>query len=314
MSRDFEGGTTGDEAAAASGLSDLAGSVEIGAVPYDSLVAGGRRRLRRRRLLTAGAAVALVAAVAGGGTALAGYGRDGGTTTVAAASAGTAAPSTTPTAGPTPVATPTATPTPTAPVRDPFTPIRVKLGEGTANGHTWQAWAALWPAAPTKEDAHRQAQLMWEDRHAAIPQLPRSTDAEVDRGWRPDKDEVNLYLTLDGKRQVDDSTHQTDVPGTPGDEDAPGAVTSVAGTMLGLKGAEMGDSPVVIQGVTPKVAKVVVTWRSGGTTEAVPATVGGSRTRWVAIAKKPGSEAKSFVYYGADGEVLGTDSGWFRSS
>ncbi|MBO1418229.1 hypothetical protein J0670_26930, partial [Streptomyces sp. FH025] len=70
MSKGIGDGTTGDEAAAVSGLSDLAGSVEIGAVPYDRLVAGGRRRLRRRRLLTAGAAAVLVAAVVGGGTAI----------------------------------------------------------------------------------------------------------------------------------------------------------------------------------------------------------------------------------------------------
>ncbi|MBO1420021.1 hypothetical protein, partial [Streptomyces sp. FH025] len=184
---------------------------------------------------------------------------------------------------------------------------------GTANGRTWQAWAALWPAAPTKEDAHRQAQLMWEDRHAAIPQLPKPIDTEIDRGWRPDMDEVNLYLTLDGKRQVDDSVHQTGVLGA-SDDTPSGAFTSVGGTMLGFKGGEMGASPVVIQGVTPKVAKVVVTWETGGTTEAVPVTVGDSSTRWVAVAKKPGSDAKSFVFYGADGTVLGTDSGWFRSS
>lgn len=64
----------GSEASAARVLGELAGSVEIGAVPYDRLVAGGRRRLRRRRLLTSGAVAALVAAAVVGGTALGGLG------------------------------------------------------------------------------------------------------------------------------------------------------------------------------------------------------------------------------------------------
>ncbi|MFI6153895.1 hypothetical protein ACIBCA_14485 [Kitasatospora sp. NPDC051170] len=289
-------------AEASARLGELAGSVEIGPVPYDRLVAGGRRRLLRRRLVTAGAAAALVAAV-GGGVVFATVRGSGADVTVAAAPTTAAAAA--------PVVTPSAAPTP---ARDPYTPIRVKLGEGTRDGHTWQAWAALWPAAPTKEAAHRQAQLIFEDRHAAIPQLPKPTEAEVDRSWRPDMDEVNLYLTLDGKRQVDDSTHQVDAPGSPGSKDGSSSPTANGGTMLGFKGGEMGASPVVVAGVKPKVAKIVVTWRTGGSTEAVPVAVADSGTRWFAIARKPGSDAETFTYYGADGAVLGTDTGWFRSS
>ncbi|WP_031072319.1 hypothetical protein [Streptomyces sp. NRRL WC-3742] len=299
-----EGASEASAAAEASArLGELAGSVEIGPVPYDRLVAGGRRRLLRRRLVTAGAAAALVAAVGGGVVFATGRG-SGADVTVAAAPTTVAAPVT-------PGSVPSATPTP---ARDPYTPIRVKLGEGTRDGHTWQAWAALWPAAPTKEAAHRQAQLIFEDRHAAIPQLPPLTEAQIDRSWRPDMDQVNHYLTVDGKRQVDDSTHPVPAPGTPGARDGSSSPTDVGGSMLGFKGGEMGDSPVVVAGVKPKVARIVVTWRTGGATEAVPVAVADSGTRWFAIAKKPGSDAETFTYYGADGAVLGTDTGWFRSS
>ncbi|MEU9043086.1 MULTISPECIES: hypothetical protein [unclassified Kitasatospora] len=296
----------GDDAAeAARALGELAGSVDIGTVPYDRLLSGGRRRLRRRRLLTAGAAAVLVAAVVGGGAVLGERGRQAVSSVAVAASASGSAPA-------------SAAATPTEPARDPFTPIRVKVGEGTANGHTWQAWAALWPAAPTKEDAYRQEELRWEDRHTAIPQLPKMTNGEVDRHWRADLDEVNLYLTLDGRRQVDDTVHQTVVPAKPGAGAAAGSVPASAfsggGAMLGAKGGELGASPVVVAGVTPEVAKVVVTWQTGGSTEAVPVAVGDSTTRWVAIPKKPGSDAKTFTLYAADGTVLGTDDNWFRTS
>ncbi|MEU8923181.1 hypothetical protein AB0D10_19925 [Kitasatospora sp. NPDC048545] len=295
----------GDGAAvAARALGDLAGSVETGAVPYDRLVAGGRRRLRRRRLLTAAAAAVLVTAVVGGGAVLGERGRQT-VSTVAAASASVSASGSAPSS---------AAATPTAPARDPFTPVRVRVGEGTVDGRSWQAWAALWPAAPTREDAHRQEELLWEDRHAAIPQLPRTTDAEVDRAWRADLDAVNLYLTLDGTRQVDDSVHRTVVPGGPTAVSLPPSPFSGGGTVLGLKGAELGDSPVLICGVAPQVAKVVVTWVTGGSTEAVPVAVGDSPTHWFALAKKPGSDARTFTLYAADGSVLGADTTWFRSS
>ncbi|WP_371517734.1 hypothetical protein [Kitasatospora sp. NBC_01300] len=304
----------GSEASAARVLGELAGSVEIGAVPYDRLVAGGRRRLRRRRLLTSAAVAALVAAAVVGGTALGGLGRgrgpgdaadagvvvaDARTVTTAEAAAGTAG-----TAG-------TAA-TPTAPERDPFTPVRVVVGQGTTNGRQWQAWAAFWPAAATKEDALRQARLIWADRHAAIPQLPETTRADIDRSWRPDVDLVNLYATVDGQRQVDDAMHDTPAPGAP-DGAIIDRATSGGGTMLGLKGGELGASPVVIAGVRPQVAKVVVTWDTGGVSASVPVALGDSPTHWYAIAKKPGAQARTFTYYAADGSVLGTDASWFRS-
>ncbi|MFJ2863003.1 hypothetical protein [Kitasatospora sp. NPDC087314] len=300
----YEGGV---EAAAARGLGELAGSVEGGAIPYDRLVAGGRRRLRRRRLLTSGAVAVLVAAVVGGGTALGGLerglGRGAGAVEVAAASSVTAA---------APASAPVAA-APTVAVRDPFTPIRTMVGHGTAAGRQWQAWTALWPATATKEDAFRQAQLIWEDRHTAIPQLPKTTQTDIDRGWHPDLDLVNLYLTVDGKRQVDDTVHDTPAPGTPGADSTTGSI-SPSGSMLGFKGGEMGTAPVVIAAARPDVAKIVVTWDNGGSTEAVPVTVGDSPTRWYAIAKKPGAQADTYTYYGADGAVLSSEVSWFRSS
>lgn len=83
--------------------------------------------------------------------------------------------------------------------------------------------------------------------------------------------------------------------------------------MLGLKGGELGASPVVIAGVRPQVAKVVVTWDTGGVSASVPVALGDSPTHWYAIAKKPGAQARTFTYYAADGSVLGTDASWFRS-
>ncbi|MFD7577823.1 hypothetical protein [Kitasatospora sp. NPDC059817] len=308
------GGAAGAEAAAARVLGELAGSVEIGAVPYDRLVAGGRRRLRRRRLLTSGAVAVLVAAAVVGGTALGGLGRGRGPGNAADAGAVVADASTVTAAeaaGATGAAAGT-TATPTAPARDPFTPVRVVVGHGTTNGRQWQAWAAFWPAAATKEDALRQARLIWEDRHAAIPQLPETTRADIDRSWRPDVDLVNLYATVDGQRQVDDAMHDTPAPGVP-DGAIIDRATSGGGTMLGFKGGELGASPVVIAGVRPRVAKIVVTWDTGGVSESAPVALGDSPTRWYAIARKPGAQARTFTYYAADGSVLGTDASWFRS-
>ncbi|MEV7021589.1 hypothetical protein [Kitasatospora sp. NPDC093558] len=309
------GEPTVDETAAARRLGELAGSVEIGPAPYDRLVAGGRRRLRRRRLLGTGAAAVVVAVAVGGVTALGGFGASG---RGAGDPAFTVAAPPSATASATAPATPTATTpaTPTAPARDPFTPIRTMVGHGTVGGKEWQAWAALWPATATKQDARRQAELMYEDRHAAIPQLPKPVDADTDRSWQTGLDLVNLYLTVDGKRQVDDSVHDAPAPGILG-ATAPAVdhhPVSASGTMLGFKGGEMGAAPVVIAEVRRDVAKVVITWDDGSTSEAVPTVVGDSPTHWYAIAKKPGAEVDTYKYLGADGSVLGSDAQWFRHS
>ncbi|WP_030241131.1 hypothetical protein [Streptomyces sp. NRRL S-350] len=302
-----------DERAAVWALGELAGSVETGPVPYDRLVAGGRRRLRRRRLLTAGAAAVLVAAVLGAGAALGERGRQAVSTAAVAASAGTAASASASAvssasasaaaaaSGPASVAAATS-----APARDPLDPVRVKVGEGTANGHTWQAWTALWPAAQTKESALEQARLIQAERHAANPDVRPVTQADVDRNFDRLLDAANLYYTVDGKRQAEDSVQPVSAPG-----EYPAAV---GGASLGLEhGASSGLPPVVIEGVRPEVAKIVVEWRTGGSTEAVPVPVGDSPWRWYAVLAKPGTDARAVTSYAADGSVLGTDTRWLRT-
>ncbi|MFE2723240.1 hypothetical protein [Kitasatospora sp. NPDC059327] len=298
-----------EEAAAVRGLTDLAEAAELRPAPYELLVTGGRRRLlRRRRLSTAGAAAVLLAVVVGGGTALGGIGRD-----TAGAPAAAALPAAVPgsaSVSPSGSATAATTATPTAAGRDPFTPVRVAVGKGTADGKEWQAWAALWPAG-TKEQALQQAERMWAERHAAIPQLPKPVEADVLRSWRAGRDLVNLYLTVDGRRQVDDSVHESAVPSAPGPLST-GRDAGLEGTLLGFKGGEMHASPVLLAAVAPDVARVVVTWDDGSTTEPVPVGVGDSPVRWFGVAKKAGGNARSITLLGQDGGVLATDRNWMR--
>ncbi|MFE7593513.1 hypothetical protein ACFU6K_29310 [Kitasatospora sp. NPDC057512] len=285
----------GDEPATVRALGELAGSVETGTVPYDRLVAGGRRRLRRRRLLTAGVAAALVAGIAGGTAVLGERGRQAVSTVVAASATDVAVPGS---AG--------GTATPTAPgARDPFNPTRVKVAEGTANGHTWEAWAALWPTTPTKEDALKQEQLIRAERYAANPDVKPVDRHDAESNWDPGIDRVNYYYTVDGKRQVDDSLHAVSAAGR-----FPGAV---GGASLGLKHPS-GIPPVVIEGVRAEVAKVVITWKTGGTTEAVPVAVGDSPFRYYGVVAKPGTDAERATQLAADGSVVSVSEGWLRTS
>ncbi|MFJ9445156.1 hypothetical protein ACIRRH_25285 [Kitasatospora sp. NPDC101235] len=300
MNHDFlPGGTaTGDEPATVRALDELAWSVDTGAVPYDRLVAGGRRRLRRRWLLTAGAAAVLVAGVAGGTAVLGERGRAAVSTVVAAsASASVVA---------VPAAPAAASATASAPAaRDPFNPVRVKVAEGTANGHTWQAWTALWPAPSSKEDFARQVQLVRAERYAANPDVKPVTKEDIDINWVPSLDRVNYYYTVDGKRQVDDALPAVSGPG--------GFPSAVGGASLGLH-HESGVPPVVIEGVQAEVAKVVVTWKTGGTAEAVPVAVGDSPFRYYAVGVKQGTDAATVTYYAADGSVVGTPDEWHWTS
>ncbi len=198
-----------------------------------------------------------------------------------------------------------------APGRDPFTPVRVKVGEGTVDGHTWQAWTALWPAAPTKEDALTQARLIRAERRTANPNLRAATQADVDRDWNRLLDVANLYYTVDGRRQAEDVVNLVTAPGGMGGE---GPAIAVGGATLGLKDTgKLGLPPVVIEGVMPEVAKVVVDWQTGGTTEAVPVPVGDSPWRWYALMAKPGTDAKTVTTYAADGSLLRTDTSWLRT-
>ncbi|MFG2846712.1 hypothetical protein ACGF12_26595 [Kitasatospora sp. NPDC048296] len=306
----------GAEAAASYELGDLAGSVEIGAVPYDRLVAGGRRRLRRRRLLTGAAAAAVVVAVAGAGAAFGGYGRGAGGASVAAVSSAAATASGTPSASPTPsaVPTPTATPTPTpsaAPsgtARDPFTPIRVKVREGTVNGHALEAWVALWPAAPTAEDGLKQGRLIGEERRAADPNLLSDPEQSGNPAWEPHTDRVDVYLTADGTRQPGDFVEATTAPGGTAKGDSEGIIK---GVVLNRVVGAAGRPDMVVVPVGPEVAKVVVTWKTGGSVEAVPVAVGDSPVHWYAVVRRPGSTDNTATSYAADGSVLRTQSTWW---
>ncbi|MFF2749775.1 hypothetical protein ACFVVA_30065 [Kitasatospora sp. NPDC058048] len=292
MSNEFLPGNTatGDETAAVRALGELAGSVETGTVPYDRLVAGGRRRLRHRRLLTAGVAAVLVAGIAGGTAVLGERGRQA-VSTVVAASAGASATAVSTTGAPT--------------ARDPFNPVRVKVAEGSANGHTWQAWTALWPAVPAKEDFAKQARMIQAERHAANPAAKPVTQKDIDDNWDTRIDRVNYYYTVDGKRQADDTLHAVSAPGG-----FPGVIGS---SSLGLDDGA-GIPPVVIEGVQADITKVVVAWKSGGTTEAVPVVVGDSPFRYYGILAKPGTDAATVTYYTADGSVDRVKDTWLRTS
>lgn len=276
-------------------LADLAGELVIGPVPSERVVAGGRRRRRRRLLRTAGAAVA-AAAVVVGGTVAAVDGSDRSRDVVSAAA----------TASPTGSAAPAS---PTAAARDPFTPVRAVIAEGTSGGRKWQAWAALWPQT-TQVQAVEQDGLIWRDRHSAIPYLPHSTPEQVLLGWRPGRDLVNLYLTVDGKRLVNDTVHDVEAP--PGPTPDPSRTPGLSGALLGLKGGEMGSTPVLVASVEPEVARVVCTWADGSTSEPALVTVGDSRVRWFALPQKAGVTAEAIRTYAADGRLLGTNVDWLR--
>ncbi|MFD8706524.1 hypothetical protein ACFV1W_28635 [Kitasatospora sp. NPDC059648] len=331
------------EAAASYGLSEVAGSIEIGAVPYDRLLAGGRRRLRRRRLLTGGAAAVLVAAVAGAGTVIGGWGREAGGASVAAVSsaaalasgrssgAGTpvapasvspaASASVSPAAPASRVAAPagvaTVTPVPTASAassggtsgtaRDPFIPVRAKIGTGTVNGHAMEVWVALWPAAPTMEDGLKQGRLIWTERRAADPTLPPTPEPGDNPVWDTQADRADVYLIADGKRQPGDFVEATTAPG--------GTVTGVPGptrgVMLNRVTGDASRPDMVAVPVGPEVAKVVVTWKSGGSVGAVPVTVGDSPVHWYAVVRRLGSPDNTVTSFAADGSVLGTQKTWW---
>ncbi|ARF79292.1 hypothetical protein ACIG0C_02270 [Kitasatospora aureofaciens] len=328
----------GAEAAASYGLSEVAESIEIGAVPYDRLLAGGRRRLRRRRLLTGGAGAVLVVAVAGAGTAIGGYGREAGGASVAAVSSAAAlvpgrssvsgtpsasafpspvaspSPVVAPAATATPAAIPTVTPTASAASsrtpRDPFTPVRAKIGEGAVNGHTMEVWVALWPAARTAEDGLKQGELIWTERRAADPTLPADPAESGNPVWDLQADRVDVYLVADGKRQPGDFVDATTAPGgTAKDDTGP-----TKGVMLNRVTGEASRPDMVAVSVGPEVARVVVSWKTGGSVAAVPVAVGDSPVHWYAVVRRLGSTGNTgntATSFAADGSVLGVRNTWW---
>ncbi|MFG3050955.1 hypothetical protein ACGFZP_08385 [Kitasatospora sp. NPDC048239] len=301
--RDGYGTADGDEAVAR-GLTGLAEGLEIGPVPYDRVVAGGRRRRLRRRSAVVGALALAVVAVAGGVAAL-GPNGSGRVTAVTVAGAPSAV---------APGIGPTATATVTAAARDPFTPVRVTLAQGTSNGKAWTAWAALWPAA-AKDQALRQAGLIWQDQHAAGSDLPEPTEDFVRQYWRQGEDVVNLYVTLDGRRLPVDATHTTPSPQgrSADDSDRHGNLTGTAIGPLtkgGTSGPMLGAPDLVLLKVGGDTAKLVASWPDGTTFEPPLVTVGDSAVRWVAIPRREGRDGGKIKVYGADGVLLGTNTSW----
>ncbi len=294
--------TEGDRDGLGRDLSDLAYSLDLTPLPYQDVLRGGRRRRRQRRGLLSAAGAAAVAAVLS--VTL---------TTASSPVQPAAAPATV--VGPTAVRLdPSPTPGRTAvpPARDPFHPVTVLLAQGSSGGHSWKAWADLWPAVDQRHDL-RQLQAMDAIRVKAIPQLPPATQSEADASWQPDTDSVDLYLTRDGKRLVDDSVHTTPAPGgtmrtstqaIEGDQ--------LTGTLLGFKGSEMGSTPVLLAQVGSDAAEVVVTWQDGSTSRPALVRVGDSPVRWFAVAKKPGQSDRSIKVYDAHGRLLITDTVWFH--
>ncbi|GAA2133799.1 hypothetical protein GCM10009760_10330 [Kitasatospora kazusensis] len=301
MNRDDSEWTVGsdgsEEVRAGRILADLAAGVDLVPVPMERVVAGGRR-LRRRRTALTGAA-ALVTAVVLGGGALAGAGHLPGsgpqTAVVAAAGGGSG------TSLMSSVASSSA-------ARNAFEPVRVVVAQGTSEGKEWKAWAALWPAAQ-KSQAVKQARMVWQEQHAAGSDLPEPTDAFVLQYWQEHSDVVDLYLTVDGKRLARDFVETPPTPSGPA-VDPTGPDGLPAGALLGNKDAALGAVPVAMLMAGPDVAKVVVTWQDGSTSEPVLTTVGDSPVRWIAVAQKPHTKAEKFEVYNAQGKLLGTSTGW----
>ncbi|MCX5211540.1 hypothetical protein OG689_19985 [Kitasatospora sp. NBC_00240] len=280
-------------------LAGLAEGLEIGPVPYERVLAGGRARRRRRGLAAVVATALATAVVVGAGAVLAGTGPGTGAPAVAAAPAGTG--------------TPVVTPAAAAPAgRDPLTPVRAVVGQGrTAGGQEWQAWVAIWPAVATREQARGQLDRIWEERHAVIPQLPEEDDAYAEQRLRSGTDQANLYLTVDGRRAVDDTVHDVPPP-TAGPLPATDRSHGLDGALLGFKGGELGHTPVLVASVGPDVATVRVTWSDGTSTEVAPVTVAGSAPHWFAVPRRAGAEADAIRLYGADGALLHTSTDWMR--
>ncbi|MFD7455523.1 hypothetical protein [Kitasatospora sp. NPDC059827] len=204
--------------------------------------------------------------------------------------------------------TASATPSPSRPARDPFSPLRVKINEGTVSGHALEAWIALWPAAPTAADGLAQGRLIQQERRTVDPRLPDDPQGGGIQPWTPNTDRAEVYLTVDGKRQPGDFVDPVPGPGGTAQDD-PGAV--IGGRGLN-RVVDTGGSPqMVVVKVRPEVERVVVRWESGMVIEAEPVAVGDSPVRWYAVIRIPGSGNNTVVSYAADGSVLRTQKAWW---
>ncbi|MER7765456.1 hypothetical protein [Kitasatospora sp. NPDC096140] len=272
------------------GMAEAAAGAKVGPVPVADILAGGRRLRHRRRAVVGAVALASVLALTGG--ALAELRPDPAVGRLAPAGSGAAS------AAPTPAPT-AATAGPA--VRDPFTPVRVRIGQGVSNGRTWELWQALWPVAP-KERAYEQALAVWQERAPFDPAVSKPTEDFVAHYWDPDADVVNTYLVVDGVRLQHDSEGTTPSPG----KLDPRAATDVGGGLVGrsTKDGIVPPVDVVLISVGPDVGRVVVTWTDGTTTEPQPVTVGDSPTRRLAVARPGTMRAKSWQFFDKNGKQL----------
>ncbi|MER7582419.1 hypothetical protein [Kitasatospora sp. NPDC097691] len=273
------------------GMAEAAAGAKVGPAPVADILAGGRRLRHRRRAVVGVVALASVLALTGG--ALAELRPDPAVAgRLAAAGSGTAAvePAPAPTAG-----------APTPGVRDPFTPVRVRIGQGVANGRTWELWQALWPTAP-KERAYEQALAVWQERAPFDSAVSKPTTDFVAHYWDPDSDVVDTYLVVDGVRLPHDSQGTTPSPG----KLDPRAATDVGGGLVGRSSKDGIVPPVdvVLISVGPDVGRVVVTWTDGTTTEPQPVTVGDSPTRRLAVARPGTLRATSWQFFDRNGNRI----------
>ncbi|MFE3498843.1 hypothetical protein [Kitasatospora sp. NPDC059160] len=286
------------------GLAEAASTARIGPVPVADIVAGGRRIRRRRR--TAVGAVALASAVllAGGAISQLRPAPAASQPLVAAGTghgSGTGGPPT-PTAG-----------TPTTPsARDPFTPLRVVLGQGTtADGKEWKLWQAVWPTAP-RDRAYEQALAVWQERSPYDSAVGKPTPEYVDQYYDAGSDVINTYFTVDGVRQSHDSEGITPAPG----KLDPRSGAYIAGGLQGArgKGDTVAPGEIVALSLGPDIARVKVTWTDGSVTEPTIVTVGDLPLRQAVVARPAGKTAKLWEFFDRNGAKLPDSGSQFLTS
>ncbi|MFJ9771405.1 hypothetical protein ACIRVF_09180 [Kitasatospora sp. NPDC101157] len=292
------------------GLAEAASTARVGPAPVAEILAGGRRIRRRRRTVVGALALASAVVLAGGAVTELRPGPVASHPLVPAGAghgSGTGGPPTTAANQATP-ATP-ATPATTAaapPVRDPFTPVRAVVGEGTTpDGKQWKLWRAVWPTAP-RERAYEQALALWQERSPYDSAVDKPTKEFVDQYYDPNADVTNTYFTVDGVRLSHDATGTSPAPG----KLDPRAGTYIAGGLLGARGKGDTVAPDEIVGLTlgPDIARVKVTWTDGTVTEPPLVTVGDSPMRAAVVARPAGKTARLWEYFDRDGRTV-PDSG-----
>ncbi|MER7668340.1 hypothetical protein ABTY61_07710 [Kitasatospora sp. NPDC096128] len=283
------------------GLAEAASTARIGPVPVADIVAGGRRIRRRRRTAVGALALASVVVLAGGAITQLRPDPAASHPLVAAGTghgAGTGGP---PTPAP---ATPAA--------RDPFTPLRVVLGQGTtADGKEWKLWRAVWPTAP-KDRAYEQALAVWQERSPYDSAIGKPTPEYVDRYYNADSDVINTYFTVDGVRQSHDSEGVTPAPGKLDPRDG----TYIAGGLEGARGKGDTVAPGDIVGLSlgPDIARVKVTWTDGSVTEPTIVTVGDLPLHQAVVARPAGKKAELWEFFDKDGAKVPDSGSQFLTS